>query len=199
MCPPDASDSVDEPLIRSGELLSRATSRLLVIDVQQKLVPLIPNASRLIALCRRLVEAAQILGVPVYATEQYPQGLGATVIELAEVLGKRPAKLRFSCVETLDWGVASGQGGERFQVVVVGIEAHVCILQTVLDLLAQGYQVFVAADAVGSRGELDCTLALDRMAGAGAIITTSESVMFEWCEVAGTPEFKKISQMLKGG
>ncbi|HTI50160.1 MAG TPA: isochorismatase family protein [Planctomycetaceae bacterium] len=182
---------------RSGELLSRDASRLVIVDVQEKLLPLIPAADRVVANCGRLIDAAKIFHVPVFATEQYPKGLGPTAKALAERLGSRPAKQRFTCAEALGWGTAAEQPDQRHQVVVAGIESHVCVLQTVLDLLAAGFQVFVPADAVASRGELDREIALNRMAGCGATIVTVESVLFEWCEQSGTPEFKQISQLVK--
>ncbi len=188
---------MDDTLFRSAELLSRHNSRLVVVDVQGKLVGRIHRSGQVVAVCRRLIQGAQILGVPVFATEQYPQGLGETVPELAELLPQRLSKVRFSSAEALGWGTAAEQGDDRYQVVVCGIEAHVCILQTVLDLIARGFQVSVPADGVGSRHEMDWKFALDRMATAGATIVTSESVLFEWCEVAGTPEFKQISQLIK--
>lgn len=188
---------MDDTLLRSAELLSRHNSRLVVVDVQGKLVGRIHRSSQVVGVCRRLIQGAQILGVPVFATEQYPQGLGETVPELAELLPARLTKVRFSSAEALGWGTAAEQGDDRYQVVVCGIEAHVCILQTVLDLIARGFQVSVPADGVGSRHEMDWKFALDRMSTAGATIVTSESVLFEWCEVAGTPEFKQISQLIK--
>ena len=191
------SNSGDKTYLRSSELLSRHASRLLIVDVQEKLTPAIPDVERMISNCRRLIEGAKILGVPAFATEQYPKGLGATVPELASLLTDRPAKVRFSCAECLNWGFAAEQSDDRHQVVVAGIEAHVCVLQTVLDLLAHGYRVFVPADAVASRNDFDWDVALQRMSSCGATITTTESVLFEWCEVAGTVEFKQISQLVK--
>ncbi len=193
MTPPKSS------YVRSHELASRKECRLLIVDVQEKLVPMIANRERMLANCRRLIQGAKILEVPLFATEQYPKGLGHTVVPLAELLGSIPDKHRFSCAEVLDWGLAAEQSDNRFQVVVAGIEAHVCVLQTVLDLLAGGYQVFVPADAISSRGEFDSKIALDRMSSSGAVITTTESVLFEWCECSGTPEFKQISQLIKEG
>jgi nicotinamidase-related amidase len=183
--------------LRSGELLSRDSSRLVIVDVQEKLMPLIPLADQVVAQCGRLIDAAKIFHVPVFATEQYPKGLGPTVRALAERLESRPAKQRFTCAEVLGWGTAAEQPDQRHQVVVAGIESHVCVLQTVLDFLAAGFQVFVPADAVASRGALDRDVALNRMAGCGATIVTVESVLFEWCEQSGTPEFKQISQLVK--
>jgi len=182
---------------RNPELLSRQESKLLIVDVQEKLVPKIASLDQLIANCRTLIQGAKILGVPVYATEQYPQGLGGTIPQLAELLERPVQKLRFSCAEALEWGLAAGQSDNRFQVVVAGMEAHVCVLQTVLDLLGSGFQVYVPADAVSSRSEFDRKIALDRMSASGATIVTTESVLFEWCEVSGTPEFKQISKLIK--
>lgn len=189
----------DSPYLRSPELMSRHAARLLIVDVQEKLIPAIPVREKLVHNCRRLIEAARLFDVPVAATEQYPRGLGGTVRELAELIGDIPDKSRFSCAEVLNWGAAAEQPDDRWQVVVAGMEAHVCVLQTVLDLLSQGYRVFVVADAVASRGKLDWKIALERMAEGGAIITTIESVLFEWCEVSGTPEFKEVSRLVKEG
>jgi hypothetical protein len=185
------------PYLRSPELLSRHESRLLIVDVQEKLVPMIAGIYRMLANCRMLLQGAKILGVPAFVTEQYPKGLGKTVPQLAELLDPAAEKLRFSCAEVLDWGVATAQPDNRFQIVVAGIEAHVCVLQTVLDLLGSGFQVYVAADAVSSRDEFDRRIAFDRMSAGGATIVTTESVLFEWCEQSGTPEFKQISQLIK--
>jgi isochorismate hydrolase len=185
------------PYVRSPELLSRHESKLLIVDVQEKLVPMIAGIDRMLANCRMLLQGAKILGVPAFVTEQYPKGLGKTVPQLAELLDPAAEKLRFSCAEVLEWGVATVQTDNRFQLVVAGIEAHVCVLQTVLDLLGSGFQVFVAADAISSRDEFDRKIAFDRMSAGGATIVTTESVLFEWCERSGTPEFKQISQLIK--
>lgn len=181
----------------SPELLSRGDSRLLIVDMQAKLLPFIPVATLVTHNCRRLVQGAGILGVPADATEQYPKGLGPTVPELAELFETIPPKQRFSCAEVLHWVAETSSADRRFKVVVAGIEAHVCVLQTVLDLIAQGFRVFVPADAIGSRGKLDWKIALDRMSAAGATLTTTESVLFEWCETSAAPEFKQISQLIK--
>ncbi len=181
---------------RSAELLSRSRSRLLLIDLQERLLPAIPDRESLVARCRLLAQGARILCIPTHMTEQYPQGLGTTIPEIAEFSANRPSKTRFSCTESLGWLPPSPD--EPFQIVVAGIEAHVCVLQTVLDLLALGYQVHVAVDAVSSRGEIDRQVALRRMELSGAVLTTAETVLFEWCEVAGTPEFKSISKLVTG-
>lgn len=176
--------------------MSAADSALLVVDVQVKLMPLIPGQHGIIWNIRRLLDGAAGLGVPVFATEQYPQGLGATVPELAGRLSGPLAKTAFSsavCGEIVSALDAAG----RHKVLVVGIEAHVCIQQTVLDLLAGGFRVYVAVDAVGSRYDLDCQTALRRMDSSGAVLTTTESALFEWCQQAGTPEFKRISALIR--
>lgn len=186
--------------LRSPELLHRASSRLLVVDVQEKLVVALNDASRerLIANCRFLVEGATLFGVPVVATEQYPKGLGSTVASLADLIAERPAKTQFSALECTGWGTAAASSDDRFQVVVAGMESHVCVLQTVLDLLAAGYQTFVVVDAIAGRRDLDHQVALERMANSGATLTTAEAVLFEWCESASAPEFKQLSALVKG-
>ncbi|QDT54115.1 Isochorismatase family protein [Caulifigura coniformis] len=180
---------------RSRALLSRQTSRLLIVDVQSKLIRIMLDAEATTDACRRLLEAARVLGIPTDATEQYPRGLGATVESLAAHLDAPVAKMRFSAVPSLEW-MASAAAGERRQVVVAGIETHVCILQTVLDLVARGFDVHVPADAVTSRKSLDHEIALRRMSAEGATITTWESVLFEWCETAEATEFKTISRLV---
>ncbi len=124
------------------------------------------------------------------ATEQYPQGLGPTMPELAERLGKIPSKAAFSCCGCEPF-MQSLEESSATKVMVSGIEAHVCVQQTVLDLLAGGYRVFVPVDAVGSRYAIDYETGLRRMESAGATMTTTESALFEWCQVSGTPTSRK--------
>lgn len=183
-------------LPRSAELMSRGDTALLVIDVQERLLPAIDRGERVVWNVRRLLDAAKTLGLPVVGTEQYPKGLGPTVAELAERIGPMPSKLTFSsggCPEVFEQ--LRGQGIHK--ILVCGIEAHVCVAQTVFDLLADGWRVYVAVDAVGSRFEIDCGTALGRMDSAGATLTTTEAAMFEWCQTAGTPEFKEISRLAR--
>lgn len=183
-------------LPRSHELLSAEESRLLVIDMQEKLVPVIHNSQEVVTNCAKLIEAANLLKVPVTATEQYPKGLGPTLPQLAATILHRPEKLDFSCSNCLHWGLAQDDSSGRFKVVIAGIEAHVCVLQTAMDLLAAGFRVYVAVDAIGSRKPLDRDIALQRLTAAGATLTTYESVLFEWCQRAGTPEFKTLSKLI---
>jgi nicotinamidase-related amidase len=176
--------------------MSVGDTGLVVVDVQQKLVPFIVNHQRVVWNCRRLIDGAKILGLPVVATEQYPRGLGNTVPELAERLGDIPSKLMFSCRGCPEiFAQLQSEGIHRL--LICGIEAHVCVQQTVLDLLAGGWRVYVAVDAVGSRFEVDYRTALDRMDASGATLSTTEAALFEWCEEAGTPQFKQISRLVR--
>jgi isochorismate hydrolase len=185
--------------LRSHELLNRRSSRLLVVDVQEKLIAAFPHEiqDQLVENCRFLCEGAKLLGVPMTMTEQYPQGLGSTVSSLAHFSDIRPSKKRFSAVECTGWPSAAEATDDRFQIVVAGMETHVCVLQTVLDLLASGYQTYVVVDSVAARGAANHGVALERMANSGAIMTTAESVLFEWCETASATEFKQLSAMIK--
>ena len=176
--------------------MSRGDTALLVIDVQEKLVPVIAGGPRVVWNVRRLIDAAKVLGLPVAATEQYPKGLGATLPELAERLGPMPSKLTFSacgCPEVFESLRTRG----IHKILICGIETHVCVAQTVCDLLADGWRTYIAVDAVGSRFEIDQRTALARMDSAGATLTTTEAAIFEWCEAAGTPEFKEISSLAR--
>jgi len=180
---------------RSPELMSRHDSALLVVDVQTRLLEAMAPPPSLVWNIRRLIDGARALNVPVAATEQYPKGLGPTVPELAQRLDAIPSKLTFSCRECT--GILdSFRDQGLYKILVVGIETHVCVQQTVLDLLAAGFRVFVAVDAVASRFPIDRDTAVRRMDSAGATLTTTEAALFEWCEVAGTPEFKRISQLV---
>jgi nicotinamidase-related amidase len=183
-------------LPRSPELMSRHDSALLVVDVQVRLLDAMAPPPSLVWNIRRLILAAGILDVPVQATLQYPKGLGPTTPELAELLPESPEKLMFSCRECGEIFEQLRQRG-IFKILVVGIEAHVCVQQTVLDLLSEGFQVYVAVDAVASRYALDAEVALRRMESSGATLTTTEAAMFEWCEVAGTAEFKQVSALVR--
>lgn len=181
---------------RSPELMSRNDTALLVVDMQEKLLRLMAGHERVTWNARRLIDGAKLLGLPVAATEQYPQGLGPTTPDLAQRIGPMPAKVMFSCREcqgVLDDFRQRGVG----KILVAGIEAHVCVQQTVLDLLADGYRVYLAVDAIGARHEIDYTTALRRMESSGVTLTSTEAALFEWCEAAGSPEFKQISALVR--
>ncbi|QDV52854.1 isochorismatase family protein [Gimesia fumaroli] len=183
---------------RSIDLVSHQECQLVVVDVQEKLVPAIPVAKKLIHRLQQLVQAATLFQIPVSSTEQYPKGLGATIPELASLLPTPIEKLRFSAAECLGWGGATNTVDNRTKIVLTGIEAHICVQQTALDLLAAGYRVIIPIDAIASRNQLDWNFAIKRMENSGACITTAESLLFEWCEVAGTDEFKQISRLVTG-
>jgi nicotinamidase-related amidase len=185
-------------LPRSLELASREDTRLLIVDMQEKFVPVIEEIDGVIENCVKLMQGAKILGIPISATEQYPKGLGATIPQIAEHLNKDiPEKLDFSCLNALDWAESGNEPDGRSRVIVAGIETHICIQQTALDLLAYGFRVIIPADAVSSRRSFDYEVALQRMAESGAVITTTESILFELCQTAAAPEFKEISRLVK--
>lgn len=170
-------------------------SVLCVIDVQERLLAVMPEAARVVERCVRLAEAARILGVRCVLTEQYPRGLGPTAPRLATVLSSAAEKLSFSCVgcEAFDAAVASGVTA----VVVAGLETHVCVAQTALDLLAAGRRVFLVVDAIAARHAIDHETALRRLEAAGAVLVTSEAVLFEWCRTAAHPQFQAIRQLVR--
>lgn len=176
--------------------MSSADTALLVIDVQEKLMASIPDAALLVRNIAFLIDGARLLGLPVLATEQYAKGLGPTVPELARRLPERLDKVAFSCcaipavIETL-------HREARPKIVLAGIEAHVCVLQTALDLLVQDFRVTIAVDAVGSRGAIDRDTALRRLEQNGAQLVTVETAVFEWTGGADAPRFKDVSRLVK--
>ena len=176
--------------------MNRNDSALLVVDIQERLTPVIHNHVRVVWNASRLIAGAKTLGVPIAATEQYPQGLGHTVAELAMEISDVREKIAFSCGERGDlFGGWRSEG--RSKILITGIETHICVQQSVLDLREAGFSVYVAADAVGSRRSEDHERGLLRMADAGATITTTEAALFEICERAGTDEFKVISKLVR--
>ncbi|MDR3634661.1 MAG: hydrolase [Isosphaeraceae bacterium] len=182
--------------MRLTERLTAQHGALLVVDVQEKLMPLIPDRGALESNTIRLVKAAQLLKLPVWATEQYPKGLGPTVPALADLIPERPAKTTFHCCAVPQ--LLEQLYGRRIRhVTLAGIEAHVCVAQTALELLGLGFRVQVPADAVASRGKLDWEFALRRLEHAGAVVSTTEAVLFEWTECSDRPEFKAISELIK--
>jgi nicotinamidase-related amidase len=176
--------------------MSAADTGLLGIDVQEKLLPLIPDAEALVRNVAFLVDGARLLEMTVQATEQYPRGLGATVPELAQRLPERPDKVAFSCC-AIPAVVEAFHRAARPKVVLAGIETHVCVLHTALDLLALDFRVYVPVDAVAARGRLDHDLALRRLEHAGAVLTTTEACLFEWVGGAGHPQFKAVSRLVQ--
>ncbi len=185
---------------RSPQLLDAARSQLVIVDVQERFGGVVPDLPKVATRAALLAKAAARLGVPVLVSEQYPKGLGKTVAEVAEALpaqALRVEKLSFSAFENADFAEALREG-RRNQVVICGVETHVCVLQTVADILENlGAQVCVVKDAVASRKDADRDAALDRMLQLGAQGVTTEMVIFEWLQKAGTPEFKELQALVK--
>ena len=171
-------------------------SLLLVVDVQGKLLAKVPGAEGFLRNIEFLLDAARALDVPTVATEQYPKGLGSTVEGIAKRL-KIPAlsKTAFSCCGA-DGFLAQLRTHSRHNVILVGMETHVCIAQTAFDLMNAGFGVLVPVDAVASRQEIDRATALRRMELAGCIPTSCEAIAFEWLRDAAHPQFKTVSKLV---
>jgi len=184
--------------MRHPDLLRKDDTLLVIVDIQTKLLDVMFEKDRLVSNFRKLIQAFKLLGIPKVITEQYPKGMGATDSQISEVLEDIEAieKTSFSCCGVDDFNQRISSFGKK-QIVVIGIEAHVCVLQTVYDLLHQGYLVYVPYDAVSSRKEGDYKNALDRMRQAKAVIGSVESAIFELLGKAGTPIFKEISRLVK--
>ncbi len=173
-------------------------SCLVIVDVQERLAPVMADPRKVIDGAARLAAAAARLGVPALVSEQYPKGLGPTMIDVREILPDEDAYVRktaFSCVGEPAF-MAKFEGVGRRQAVIAGIEMHVCVMQTALDLKEKGYDVFVVVDACGSRFSTDEETAKLRFAAAGIHLVTIEMAIFEWLERSGTPEFKDITKTL---
>jgi nicotinamidase-related amidase len=171
-------------------LLSRDRAALVVVDVQESFRPY-ASFEQVATACGKLLQAARILQLPALVSEQYPKGLGPTAAEVGVLDERRIEKTVFSAVRADGFDI-----GGREQALVCGIEAHVCVSQTVHDLLARGIEVHVPADAVASRHAIDYERGLERMERAGAVVSTVEAALFELLERAGTPEFKEVQKLI---
>ena len=178
------------------ERLTAPNAALLIVDLQEKLVPKIQNRDRVIANAIALVRAAKLLGITTLATEQYPKGLGPSVAALAALIPDRGGKTAFHCCEVPQL-LDQLHGRKIRHVTVAGIETHVCVAQTALELMKLGFRVQVPADAVGSRHTIDWEFALRRLELAGAVVSTTEAVLFEWAERSDRPEFRALSALIK--
>ncbi len=181
-------------------ILSTDKAQLLVIDVQEKLAPAMSDAGPVIANSAKLITAARHFGLPIVLSEQYPKGIGPTVAMVRESAGEEGRvfeKLAFSCARDEAIEAHLGLASERQQIVITGIEAHVCVLQSALDLKQSGYEVFVVVDAIASREEASRETALRRMEQAGVHPVTTEMVIFEWLGRAGTADFKALLPLIK--
>jgi nicotinamidase-related amidase len=172
---------------------------LVVIDIQDKLLPAIHEKERLIPNCQLLIRLANVLPLPVILTTQYSKGLGSTVPAILSLLdGVTPLdKLEFGCFGSGEFRSAINALAGRNTLLLCGMETHICVMQTALGALNQGLKVHVAADAVGSRAELNWKLGLERMREAGAVISSTEMIIYELLGKSGSPAFKEMLQYLK--
>ncbi len=182
-------------------LLDHTTSCLIIIDVQEKLMPAIEDQERVITNCASLVTAAQRFSVPMIMTEQYPQGLGLTVGAVGDCAKGQAQiidKISFSAMKHDPFKnyISELASPETSQIILAGVEAHICVLQTALDLRNEGYQVFVVADAIGSRKEASIKIALERLAMNGVQLITTEMMLFEWTGSCDSPAFKDIRSLV---
>jgi nicotinamidase-related amidase len=178
-------------------LIERARSCLLVVDVQERLMPSIAQMRTIIGRILLLMKAARRLGVPMMATEHVPESIGPLATTVKAQLGGAEIFIKRHFDATAEAGFAQRLDKARPQIVVCGTEAHVCVLQTALGLLNAGMIPVVVADAVGSREPADKDLALDRLRDAGVIVASAEMVAFEWLGQAGTPEFRDLITLIK--
>jgi nicotinamidase-related amidase len=182
-------------------LVDATKSSLLIVDVQERLLPVMANVEGVVRGCSILLKAAKTLDVPISVSEQYPKGLGHTVEALLEEIGNAPVfeKSSFSCWrdDVLRKHFTAHHDSGRPQVIIAGIEAHVCVAQTAIDMAQAGFGVFVVADAVSSRAENSVGLALNRMGQSGIEVINTEMAVFELLGKAGTPEFRALSALVK--
>jgi nicotinamidase-related amidase len=178
--------------------ITRAKAGLVVVDIQERLLPSIVDMDRLVQTALRLIRGAAILRLPIFVTEQYRKGIGATVPEIASAIpGFAPLeKTAFSCFGAPGFVEALRATGVR-DVLLCGIEAHVCVLQTCFDLLENGFRPFIVADAISSRTAENHRLGVERMRDSGAVIVSNEMILFELMEHAGTDEFKQVLALVK--
>ena len=187
-----------ENYFRSPELMNVGDTALLVVDVQEKLISQIAGRARMEWNIGRLIDAARILSIPYLVTEQYPKGLGPTTEFLRKKIESDAAvfeKTAFSCCGSESFRKQLAQIAPA-KILVTGIESHVCVQQTVLDLLSDGYRVLVAVDAIGARNAVDHRLAARRIETEGAVMTSTEAAIFEWCEDSQRTEFKQLQKLV---
>src|SRR5690554_1313431 len=178
-------------------ILNREDAVLLEIDIQERLVPVMEYRDQVIKNTQILISAAKEMGFPVLATEQYPQGLGRTVPELLEMIDEENIFAKNSFTAYTDEVKGALQDLGRKKVLIAGMETHVCVFQTVRDLIKDGYKVFAVKDAVASRTKGNYQNGLDLMQAMGAVVTNTETAVFDLLKVSGTPEFKVMSKLIK--
>jgi nicotinamidase-related amidase len=178
-------------------ILTEEETVFMVVDIQERLVPAMPEGQKVIRNTNILLNLCKKLDIPIIVTEQYPKGLGKTVSEVSDNLGELTVYEKISYTGyTDDVKSALKQLGKK-KVIIAGIETHVCVLQTTRDLLANGYQVFVLGDAVSSRTKENYQNGLSLMSAMGAVVTNTETVVFDILKQAGTPLFKEMSKLIK--
>jgi len=193
------------PIVDTTELSRRALEAeqcaLIVVDIQDKLLPPIWEKERLVRNAQLLIRLAGILKIPALVTTQYNKGLGPTVPEISSLLPETTSidKLMFSCFGSdVFCSLLKRQPGQRTTVLLCGMETHICVMQTALGALREGYLVHVASDAVSSRTELNWRIGLERMRAAGAILSSTEMMIYELLRSSGAPAFKELLPYLKG-
>ncbi len=192
--------TVPGPAQGAGQTLEAGRCTLVVVDIQEKLLPPIQENERLVRNTRLLIRLANLLEMPVLATTQYAHGLGGMVAPVAELLAGVPTmdKTEFSCFGSEQFCSAlKGLPRKRNTVLLCGMETHICVMQTALAALEKGYLVHVASDAVGSRSEWNWTIGLQRMRDAGAVISSTEMMMYELLRGSAAPVFKQLLPYLK--
>jgi len=178
-------------------VLNRDEAVLLIIDIQEKLVPAMKQGEQVIKNAYTLIATAQKLGIPIIATEQYPKGLGRTVPNLVNHLDPGSVFEKISFTGCIPDVLRSIKTLGRKKIIITGMETHVCVFQTVRDLLKEDYEAFIASDAVCSRTEANYLNGLSLMSSMGAVITNTETIFFDLLKRAGTPEFKELSRLVK--
>ncbi|WP_129600532.1 hydrolase [Anaerophilus nitritogenes] len=169
-----------------------------IIDMQERLLPHMENKNNLLQNFKTLIQGLHALNIPMIVSEQYPKGLGSTVEEISQILGDctNIEKMSFSCFDEVKLQQQIDYMNKEW-IIIAGIESHICVLQTVIDLIDNGYVPVVVEDCISSRKENDKKIAIERMRQMGAIITTTESILFELCRFATTDAFKVISKLVK--
>jgi len=185
-------------MVENRMRLNPKLAALLIIDVQERFVPVIHDYPSILAAIRKIIRGAQVLEIPILLTEQYPKGLGQTVSEIRQLIPNIEAieKLSFSCCGSSDF-LDRLKELNRQQILVCGIETHVCVYQSCADLQDLGYEVHLLQDCVSSRKPDDRLLALQKLQAMGISMTGVEMALFEMLRVAGTPVFKEISRLVK--
>lgn len=177
--------------------LNKDNTILLIIDIQEKLASIMKHRERVIDNTKILITAAKEMGMPIIITEQYPKGIGPTVVEIKEAVDNVKPFEKISFTAYIDEIKEALDATGRKKVVITGMETHICVFQTARDLLENGYEVFVARDAVCSRTKENFLNGLELMKDTGAVVSNTEAIVFDLLKVAGTPEFKVLSKLIK--